>query len=104
VAGIIQLSAFPYIKLNKVKKWKWKLEASYENYQNIKLRPTYKKLDDYKYKGRFKGLICTPIIAETESELGLTNSKFLYNKDYGFVFLEFNNIDNSKIILELVEL
>ena len=32
------------------------------------------------------------------------NLNELYNKDYGFVFLEFNNIDNSKIILELVEL
>jgi hypothetical protein len=103
VAGILQLSAFPYIKLNKFKKWKWELEAAYDNYQSTIFTHTYKRLEKFQYKVGSKNLQCIPIIAITESEIGITNSKFLYNEKYGFVFMEFNNIDKSKIILELID-
>ena len=40
--GILQLSAFPYIKLTNTKTWKWNLEASYENFENVHLTNHYK--------------------------------------------------------------
>ncbi|AEH01222.1 hypothetical protein Lacal_1374 [Lacinutrix sp. 5H-3-7-4] len=34
--------------------------------------------------------------------MGITTSKFLYNEKLGFVRLEFNNIDGTTIILNII--
>lgn len=103
-AGILQLSAFPYIKFNNTKKWNWKLEASFEDYKNVNLNHQYKLKKNIKYKSAEFGIIlCDLIQATTISEIGTTHSSFLFNKELGFVFLEFFNIDGTKITLSITK-
>lgn len=97
-AGILQLSAFPYLKFEKTKKWTWKLEASYEDYKNLNLVHEYKKEENVIYGN----LNCIQINAETRSEAGSTSSKFIFNDPTGFLLMEFENLDKTKIKLELV--
>jgi hypothetical protein len=101
-AGILQLSAFPYIKFDR-KKWNWDLEAAYSNYKAEVYRHTYSKSKSHLYQSELGPLLCETIFAETESSNGKTSSRFLYNKDYGFILLEFLNIDGTKITLALTQ-
>lgn len=99
-AGILQLSAFPFIRFDK-KQWIWKLDAAYENYQDVQLIHNYKKLKPVIYNTEFGELKCIPIDVSTRSHIGETSSNFLFNEKFGFVRFEFHNIDNSSVILSL---
>ncbi|OBX23811.1 hypothetical protein BAA08_02300 [Bizionia sp. APA-3] len=101
-AGILQLSAFPYIKLTDQTKWKWKLDAAFEKYQDVHLVHSYKKMKSISYKTKFGLLPCIPISATSQSHIGISTSVFIYNEKYGFVKLEFNNIDGTTIVLEMI--
>ena len=103
-AGILQLSAFPYIKFGKVTNWNWKLGASYNEYQNVHLIHSYKKGSIVNFNYHSIGDIpCLEINGITTSEIGSTTSYFLYNDNYGFVYMEFRNIDETIIKLTLTE-
>ncbi len=103
-AGILQLSAFPYIKFGNKKKWKWNLEASFEGYQNVNLINNYRKKRSFIYESEYLGsLQCADIKGLTNSEIGSTSSNFIFNTYYGFVLLEFINIDNTAIRLTLIK-
>jgi hypothetical protein len=102
-AGILQLAAFPYIKLDR-NKWLWKLDAAFGEYQDVHLTHCYNKEKTIQYNSSEYGvLLCDVIKVKTESEIGTTHSSFLFNDLLGFVLLEFYNIDGSKISLRLVE-
>src|SRR5690606_31875342 len=89
-AGILQLSAFPYVKLNNKNKWKWKLEASFEEFNRVNLNHYYYREKTIEYNSSEYGtLLCEVIIGKTESDIGTTHSYFLYNNQLGFVLLEF---------------
>lgn len=103
-AGILQLSAFPYIKFGNSQTWRWNLEASYQEYQDLNLRNEYQKKESVAFSSEKLGEIkCIEIIGQTKSEVGLTNSKFLFSRTHGFVFLQFENIDGTEITLKLIE-
>jgi hypothetical protein len=103
-AGILQLSAFPYIKHNKQQKWTWKLEAGFEKYTDVHLIHYYQREKTIEYKSASLGaLLCEEIIGKSESQIGTTHSYFLYNGKIGFVLLEYFNIDGSKITLTLIK-
>jgi len=103
-AAILQLSAFPYIKFQKAKKWNWKVEASFEEYKNVTLNHQYKLKKNSKYNTDEFGIItCDLIQATSTSEIGTTYSSFLFNREFGFVLLEFFNIDGTKITLTLLK-
>lgn len=102
-AGILQLSAFPYIKFNDKRKWKWNLEAAYSNYGSEVYKHKYTQNNSVLYESNLGRLLCDVILAETESSNGYTTSRFLYNNQYGFVLLEFSNLDGTKITLTLIK-
>lgn len=100
---VLQLSAFPYIKFGAIKKWEWKLNAAYANYQDVHLTHSYKKEKPIKFNSNIGVLSCIPIQATSESYVGTATSEFLYNEDYGFVKLEFHTIEGTTITLELLK-
>lgn len=55
-------------------------------------------------KTEFKNLECLKIVSSATSELGQTHLTSYFNKDYGFVKLEYINIDGSKININLTEM
>ena len=100
---VLQLSAFPYINLNAIKKWKWKLDASYGNYQNVNLTHYYKKNKEVMYDldlGQFK---CVLVEAISKSRIGTTKAEFLYNDELGFVKMQFSTIEDTTITLEMIK-
>ena len=100
---VLQLSAFPYYKYGSVKNWKWELDAAYANYKDVHLTHTYKKGKRTSYKSTFGTLDCELISALTESYVGNTTSEFIFHDTYGFVSLKFNTVENTTIILDLIE-
>lgn len=101
--GILQLSAFPYIKLDKTRKWQWELDAAYANYQDVHLTHTYVKKKSITFNSQFGILSCIPIAATSESHIGTTTSEFLYHAEHGFVQLKFHTIEGTTITLELLQ-
>lgn len=100
--GILQLSAFPYIKLDATKRWQWKLDAAFQNYQDVHLTHNYKKGKSINYQNDLGNIVCTPIYATSKSYLGTTTSNFLFNETYGFIQLKFMTIENTTITLDLI--
>jgi len=102
IAEILQLSAFPFIRFDK-NKWIWKLDAGYQDYKDVHLVSEYKKSKPINFATDFGDLKCIPINVITKSHIGESSSKFLFTEKYGFVNLEFNTIENSTIILNLIK-
>lgn len=101
---ILQMAPFPYIKLSPLEKsWKWQLKASYKNYKNVELKYKYSKGEKIKKQTSIGELLVIPVTAEVKSSLGDYTSKFMFNAQYGFVFLDFENFDGTHDILELIE-
>ncbi len=101
--GILQLSAFPFIRFTNQKTWEWILEASYSKYKNVLLAHYYEKGEEKLIQTELGELLCTPINAMTKSDIGTTTTSFIFNKDYGFVKMEFKNIDGTAITLEAIK-
>jgi hypothetical protein len=102
--GILQLSAFPYIKLDKTRKWQWELHAAYANYQDVQLTHTYVKKKPITFTSHVGALSCIPVEATSESHIGTTTSRFLYHDKHGFVQLKFHTIEGTTITLDMMEL
>lgn len=100
---VLQLSAFPYIKFGAIKNWEWTLHASYANYQDVDLTHRYEKGKAIEFNSDIGVLRCILIQATTESYIGTTISKFLYNRTHGFVKLEFHTIEGTTITLEVMK-
>lgn len=110
---ILELNPFPYIKypLEIGNCWNWKLQIGgawgdkrwkkwtgvIEN--NYKYRIVDKKI----IKTNIGNLDCFIIESEAVCELGKTRLTSYFNKKYGFVKLEYTNIDNSKLLIAIQE-
>jgi len=101
--GILQLSAFPYIKLDATRKWQWELDAAYANYQDVHLTHSYVKGKSIEFNSNVGVLRCIPIQATSESHIGTTTSEFLFNEELGFVQLKFYTIEGETITLEILK-
>ncbi|HKK63310.1 MAG TPA: hypothetical protein VJ951_12170 [Bacteroidales bacterium] len=111
---ILELNPFPYIKYplqvgssykgslrigsgwgdERWKTWSGIIENQY-NYEVTARR----ELDT-----PFGRLNCYVIASTAVSELGETKLTTYFNKTYGFVKLEYTNIDNSRLVIELYEI
>ncbi len=100
---VLQLSAFPYIKLNAIKNWKWELDASYASYQHVHLTHYYKKHQESIYESNLGKLKCVLVEAITKSRIGTTNAEFLYHDELGFVKMKFFTIEDTTITLDLIK-
>lgn len=111
---ILQINPYPFvIHDNKKRKWSWSLkvgenwsDSRWKRWENtIKVESLYQKhRKKIKIDSKLGVLKCTLIEASAFSTLGNTSLKIYYHQNYGFVKLEYINIDGSTIILELIEI
>lgn len=108
---ILQLNPFPYIKspIEVGHSWEWKLKIGgqwgdkrwKEWNGNIENKYQYRIVGIEKINTIFGPLDCYIVESQAESELGITKLKNYFNEKYGFVRLDYTNIDNSKIEMNL---
>ncbi len=110
---ILELNPFPYIKSPFITgtSWTWKLkigdgwgderwklwEGSIENTYS------YSITDEQIIETSMGELKCFVVTSEAESRIGKTGLTAFYNPEYGFIKLDYLNIDGSKTVLKLVE-
>lgn len=108
---ILEINPFPYIKesMDIGNKWNWKLkfgshwadkrwlswEGSNENVYN------YEIIGKSIFKSKLGNIECYEIASTATSNLGQTKLTSYFNSQYGFVKLDYVNIDGTKTIIEL---
>ena len=108
---ILELNPFPYIKspIAVGNSWEWKLQIGAqwgdkrwkEWSGNIENKYRYKITGKEELSTNFGSIECYVVESQAVSELGVTKLKSYFNERYGFVRLEYTNIDNSKIEMNL---
>ena len=108
---ILELNPFPYIKMpNKIgTKWNWKLKIGdhwsdkrwLEWKGGIENIYEYEIIDKKNIETRLGNLKCSVIKGKAKSRIGETELLSYFNEIYGFVKLEYKNIDGTKTVLEL---
>lgn len=107
---VLEMNAFPYYVKGKTE-WNYVLE--FGDYWGDKRWLTwsgrkesnseYKVTGTVNYKFGQNTLKCTKIVANTSiPSLGNTKSVFYYNSNYGFVFMQFQTINNKLIELRMI--
>jgi hypothetical protein len=111
---ILILNPFPYIQYPcKVgRRWDNKLSIS-DLYQDarwatwngvLECKSTYKITDiSYILVTKLGELKCCKVESKAKSKLGTTYLTYYFNEIYGFVRLEYTNIDQSTMIIDLIE-
>ncbi|GGG60438.1 hypothetical protein [Bizionia arctica] len=110
---ILELNPFPYIKAPYEigTKWTWNLGIgdhwSDERWKiwegQIENTYEYEITDKRTLKTDLGNIECFVIEAKAKSKIGQTKLTAYFNTKYGFVKLEYTNIDESKTNLELIE-
>jgi hypothetical protein len=108
---ILELNPFPYIKAPfKIgTKWNWKLKIGdyWSDKRWLEWNGEIENVYDYEIKKnkiistKLGDLECFIVNATAKSRIGLTGLISYFNPKYGFVKLEYNNIDGTKTVLEL---
>lgn len=110
---ILELNPFPYIKapFEVGNEWEWDLVIG-NGYQDerwalwegtINNQMNYKIIDYKTLETELGKLDCFVIESEAKSEIGESSLKAFFNPKYGFVKLDYTNIDGSKILLNLID-
>lgn len=108
---ILEINPFPYIKAPyKVgTKWNWKLEIG-DNWSDkrwlewkgrIENSYDYEIVDKKNISTKLGELECYIVNSTAKSRIGNTELVSYFNPIYGFVKLEYKNIDGTKTVLEL---
>ncbi|MBD98206.1 MAG: hypothetical protein CMO34_00030 [Verrucomicrobia bacterium] len=109
----LQLNPFPLIQApyKKGNRWKWsnsvntltglQIQEKWEG--NLEISHEYSITDERYLQTKIGRLPCYIVEANGKSKLGSTKLKSYFNLDYGFVKLEYLNIDGSRFIFELIE-
>lgn len=110
---ILELNPFPYIKAPyKVgTEWNWELliggqwgDERWKTWEgNIRNEMNYKITDIKTLDTKLGKLKCFVVESKAKSDLGETYLKAFFNPNYGFVKMDYTNIDGSKLLLELVD-
>ena len=115
---ILELNPFPFYYLDEsVNSWSWSLEVGgfyldqrwirSENKKNISIKYDYTRLKDETLITPLGNINCKVVYSTATSKydntLMKTYLKSYYNAKYGFVKLEYTNINNSKIYFDLIE-
>ena len=113
---ILQMSPFPfYVFDESVKNWSWKLDmaAPYldkrwlNTDKDFQLQYNYVRQPDEVIKTPFGKIRCKVTLATGTAPAAVsiikTSLKSYYHPDYGFVRLEYSNINESKMVIDLVE-
>lgn len=110
---ILELNPFPYIKAPyKIgNHWDWKLtigdpwsDPRWMSWNGlVENTYDYEIIDKSRIKTALGNLNCFMIQSKATSRLGKTGLISYFHKKYGFVRLDYLNIDGSKTVLELVD-
>jgi hypothetical protein len=111
--SVLEFSPFPYIKFPATTsfKWTWALNDISERWSDdriIEYKGKQQSQYEYEITGTknlntaFGRLNCIVIEASARTSLGNTKLTSYFNKEYGFVSLDYLNIDSSIIKLELI--
>lgn len=110
---ILELNPFPYIKVPYEigNKWNWSLKIgdgwADERWKvwkgTIDNEYKYEIIDKIKLETEFGKLDCYVIESSAKSRIGKTKLTAFFNEKYGFVKLNYKNIDGTKTNLELIE-
>ncbi|MBP7499750.1 MAG: hypothetical protein KA796_07785 [Chryseobacterium sp.] len=108
---ILELNPFPYIKspYQIGTKWNWKLEIGdhWADKRWLEWKGGIENNYDYEIKDKknittkLGNLECYIIHSKAKSRIGETELISYFNPNFGFVKLEYKNIDGTKTILEL---
>ena len=111
---ILELNPFPYIKApyEVGTEWTWQLtigsqwsDPRWKVWEgNITNDYTYKTIAKENIDTEIGSLDCLLIEGTATSDLGKTSLISYYNEDYGFVKLEYTNIDGSKTFLDILQI
>lgn len=111
---ILALNPFPYIKAPyKIgTKWNWKLKIgdSWSDKRWLEWKGGIENNYDYEIKDKknistkLGNLECYIVYSKAKSRIGETELISYYNFKFGFVILEYKNIDGTKTVLELESL
>jgi hypothetical protein len=108
---ILEINPFPYIKepIKIGNKWTWKL--NFGDHWADKRWLLWKGSNENIYKYEITGKVilttklgdmeCYIVESEAKSNLGTTKLKSFFNENFGFVKLDYTNIDGTKTIIEL---
>lgn len=110
---ILELNPFPYVKapFKKGNKWNWKLTIG-EHWSDPRWKLWKGKIEnEYEYtitgkenlQTAFGALECYVIESWAESTIGKTYLTSYFSPDYGFVKMDYTNIDSSKTTLTLTQ-
>ena len=113
---ILQLCPYPfYVKDHSTSTWSWELETGgfyldprwINATELIKIKYSYKRQKNEVIKTKLGDLACNVTIANGFSKFNNdelnTELKSYYNDKYGFVKLEYKTVNNSKIVIDLIE-
>ena len=111
--SVLQFSPYPFVKLPVRKKttWIWKLQGISERWSDPRIVEYQSKQEanyEYRVTGRkvlatcFGKLKCAVISASAKLAIGSSSLIAYFNDQYGFVRMEYQNIDGSHINLELI--
>ncbi|WP_437396096.1 hypothetical protein [Flagellimonas lutimaris] len=110
---ILELNPFPYIKAPyKIgNHWDWKLtigdpwsDPRWMSWNGlVENNYDYEIIEKARLKTALGNLNCFVIKSKATSRLGETKLISYFHKKYGFVRLDYHNIDESRTIMELVE-
>ena len=110
---ILELNPFPYIKapFEIGNKWKWSLKIGdswaderWKMWQgSIENKYEYEIVDKRKLETELGELSCYIIKSNAKSRIGKTELTAFFHEKYGFVKLNYINIDGTKTNLELIE-
>ncbi|HOZ15646.1 MAG TPA: hypothetical protein PK784_12705 [Tenuifilaceae bacterium] len=113
VFGILEYSPFPivYFPLKENKSWKWKVAIGEHWANKLKLSPQER---NYKYEvtgvksillnKKFGKIDCYEIHATSINNKLKSSFLGLFNLDYGFVKMTYNNVDGSVIMFSLEDI
>lgn len=111
---ILELNPFPFIHHELAdSSWSYAVGASAEQYADarwaewqdvLRVDSKYEKIGTEKIDTAFGQIECIKIKGVSTSDLGETSLISWFHEDYGFLRLEYQNIDSSQIVLELSEL
>jgi hypothetical protein len=114
--AMLELNPFPFQNLDEsLKSWNWQLEVSdhwsdprWKSWKEIiTLRHKYERMKDESLDTKMGRLTCKVIEAvgtcEINNELFKTYLKSWYHSGFGFVRLEYTNINNTRLVMELTE-
>ena len=110
---LLQLSPYPYIKRNLEigDKWYWDLTTG--NHYDCESWGTWEGgiKNEYEYYITEKGILletelgelaCDVVVGNGIGDLGPTKLVSYFNEKYGFVRLEYKNVNNSEMVIDLV--